>query len=47
MKSIKRNRSRYEKPINAVWELFSDYSNTSTIHGVRYLGEKRRHWTER
>lgn len=31
----------------AIWELFSEYSNGSTIHGLRYLGEKRRHWTER
>lgn len=31
----------------AIWELFSDYSNGSTIHGLRYLGEKRRHWSER
>lgn len=44
---IKRRQSRYEKPIHALWELFSDYSETSTIHGIRYLGEKKRHWTER
>lgn len=31
----------------AIWNLFSDYSERSTIHGIRYLGEKRRHWTER
>lgn len=44
---IKRRQSRYEKPIHAIWELFSDYSETSTIHGIRYLGEKKRHWIER
>lgn len=33
--------------IKAVWELFSDYSNASTLHGVRYMGEKSRHWAER
>lgn len=44
---IKRRQSRYEKPIHALWELFSDYSETSTIHGIRYLGEKKRHWSER
>lgn len=44
---IKRRRSRYEKPIHAIWELFSDYSAISTIHGIRYLGEKQRHWFER
>lgn len=44
---IKRRQSRYEKPIHALWELFSDYSATSTVHGIRYLGEKKRHWSER
>lgn len=44
---IKRRQSRYEKPIHALWELFSDYSETSTVHGIRYLGEKKRHWSER
>lgn len=44
---IKRQQSRYERSINAIWELFSDYSEISTIHGVRYLGEKKRHWSER
>lgn len=43
---IKRQRSRYER-VHALWELFSDYSEISTIHGVRYLGEKKRHWSER
>lgn len=44
---MKRRHSRYERPIYALWELFSDYSEISTIHGVRYMGEKKRHWTER
>lgn len=44
---LKRHQSRYERPIYAVWELFSDYSEYSTIHGVRYIGEKKRHWSER
>lgn len=44
---IKRRHSRYERPIYALWELFSDYSEISTIHGVRYMGEKKRHWSER
>lgn len=34
-------------PLHATLNVFSDYSQRSTIHGVRYLGEKRRHWTER
>ncbi|XP_055320058.1 pickpocket protein 28-like [Sitodiplosis mosellana] len=44
---MKRRHSRYERPIYAFWELFSDYSEFSTIHGVRYMGEKKRHITER
>lgn len=44
---LKRHQSRYERPIYAFWELFSDYSDYSTIHGVRYMGEKKRHWSER
>lgn len=43
---IKR-QSRYGRPIQAVWKVFSEYSETSTVHGVRYLGERRRHWLER
>lgn len=38
--NLKRRQSRYERPIYAFWELFSDYSAYSTIHGVRYMGEK-------
>lgn len=40
MMKLKRRQSRYERPIYAFWELFSDYSAYSTIHGVRYIGEK-------
>lgn len=47
MTKIKRRYSKYERPVYALWELFSDYSEISTIHGVRYMGEKKRHWTER
>lgn len=42
-----RRQSRYGRPIQAVWKVFSEYSETSTVHGVRYLGERRRHWSER
>lgn len=31
----------------AAWGLFSDFSNNSTVHGVKYLGERKRHWVER
>lgn len=44
---MERHQSRYGRQISAIWELFSDYSAISTMHGVRYLGEKKRHWSER
>ncbi|XP_055693357.1 pickpocket protein 28-like [Lutzomyia longipalpis] len=31
----------------ALWGFFSDYCYNSTIHGVKYLGERRRPWIER
>ncbi len=31
----------------AAWGLFMDYSANSTVHGVKYLGERKRHWSER
>jgi hypothetical protein len=27
--------------------MFEDFTNNSTVHGVKYLGEKKRHWSER
>lgn len=33
--------------LQAVWGLFADYSLNSTVHGVRYMFEHRRHWSER
>ena len=27
--------------------MFADFTANSTVHGVKYLGERRRHWTER
>lgn len=30
-----------------LWNLFSDYCERSTIHGIRYIGEKNSYWTER
>lgn len=27
--------------------LFEEYCGSSTVHGVRYFGEKKRHWLER
>lgn len=42
-----RRQSRYGRPIQAVWKVFQEYSEGSTVHGVRYLGEHQRHWSER
>jgi acid-sensing ion channel, other len=33
--------------LSASWGIFSDFTNNSTVHGVKYLGERRRHWLER
>lgn len=40
---------KYKKNKNskAVWELFSEYTESSSLHGVKYVGEKKRHWIER
>lgn len=42
-----RHHIKYGKPLQAVWGLFSEYANNSSIHGVRYMGEKRRPLAER
>lgn len=34
-------------PITEIESVLSEYSRTSTIHGVRYLCDKNRHWLER
>ena len=31
----------------AIWGMFADFTSNSTVHGVKYLGERRRHWSER
>ncbi|KAG4075028.1 hypothetical protein HA402_004574 [Bradysia odoriphaga] len=33
--------------LNEVWHEFSRYCENSTIHGVKYLGRKNVHWSER
>lgn len=39
---------RVEKaPVKKVGKMFSEYSRTSTVHGIRYLCDKRRPMTER
>lgn len=43
----RRTKLKYGGPLTAALTLFVDFSSKSTIHGVRYLGERHRHWTER
>lgn len=31
----------------AAWALIVEFCSNSSIHGVRYFSERRRHWTER
>jgi hypothetical protein len=33
--------------LTAAWGMWEDFTNNSTVHGVKYLGEKKRHWSER
>lgn len=42
-----RHKIKYGRPLHAIWGLFSDYTNNSSIHGVRYMGERHRPWVER
>lgn len=43
----RRHHIKYGRPLQAIWGLFSDYANNSSIHGVRYMGERRRPLVER
>lgn len=43
---LKKN-IKYGKPLAAIWGMWEDFTNNSTVHGVKYLGEKKRHWSER
>lgn len=36
-----------QNSISDLEDVFTEYSKTSTVHGVRYLCDKRRHWSER
>ena len=42
-----RKHIKYGSRKVAAWALFSEYSENSTLHGVKYLGEKKIHWAER
>lgn len=36
-----RKKIKYGNAAQAAWGIISEYFNYSTIHGLRYLGEKR------
>lgn len=44
-----KNSSEDEKAkkANFLQELFSDFSENTSIHGVKFIGQKSFHWTER
>lgn len=42
-----RGSTAFSRVCEAVCAFFVEYSSRSSIHGVKYLGESRRHWTER
>lgn len=42
-----RRKIKYGGPWAAAWGMFVEFSSNSTVHGVKYLGERRRHWVER
>lgn len=44
---LKRRKHKYFGPLTAAWKIFADFSSQSTLHGVKYLGERNRHWSER
>jgi hypothetical protein len=35
------------KEVSAISSVIADYTGQSTVHGMKYLGERRRHWTEK
>jgi Amiloride-sensitive sodium channel len=43
----KTKRTKCGSWLRVAWGLFSEYSDCSTIHGIRYLGDKQRSWVER
>jgi acid-sensing ion channel, other len=51
MTTVKRRITGLKPRIKNCWQvaadLFSDYSDYSTIHGVNYIAEKDRSWFER
>ena len=43
----RKKKIKYGGPLAAAWGMFADFTSNSTVHGVKYLGERRRHWSER
>ena len=43
----RKKKIKYGGLLAAIWGMFADFTSNSTVHGVKYLGERRRHWSER
>lgn len=41
--NLRKYHIKYGSRITAAWALFSEYSENSTLHGVKYLGEEKIH----
>lgn len=39
--------SKSNGKVQKTWNFFAEFCDHSTIHGVRYITERQRHWTER
>ncbi len=35
------------KEVSVISDVIVDYTDQSTVHGMKYLGERKRHWTEK
>lgn len=46
-KSVRTYYLRQDSVLSAAWVSFSEFSNNSTVHGVKYFVERRRHPAER
>lgn len=42
-----RKKMRSRNLLVAAAAFFADFSRNSSVHGVKYIGERRRHWSER
>lgn len=41
------NHIHFGRPLEALWAHVLDYCSNSTIHGMNYMGERKRPWAER